>query len=413
MLSAHAYSFRQKSRLAISLSWIGGYTNVITLIATTQVVSHNTGNTTSLGRMIASPMDGEPFHTAFTYALIIAAFVFGAVLSAIMTEKADRRGISSRYIAPMATEGMLLGVYAIFINVWARSHGYVSAGHPVALAQIPPVWIVTLAAVAMGLQNATITKISGAVVRTTHVTGVLTDIGLEGVQLFLWWREKTKSRKLARYGRVLRVSRRHPEFLRVLLLASIFGSFLFGATAGTVLYYHFPGQAMLAPILFLGWIVLIDWYKPIAVVTQLDPMSDPEMALYGIVKSLLPSELGIYRLAHPRANAFHHAPNFQSWVNRLPSHWRVVILAVTPLTQFDGESVADLRIAAQRLKGSRRRLVVSGVNTIQFRLMNDKGLFDILENSDVAPDLEFAIARGIDLLEELSEDSTFRDARHP
>jgi hypothetical protein len=35
MLSAHAYSFRQKSRLAISLSWIAGYTNVITLIVST------------------------------------------------------------------------------------------------------------------------------------------------------------------------------------------------------------------------------------------------------------------------------------------------------------------------------------------------------------------------------------------
>jgi hypothetical protein len=29
MLSARAYSFRQKSQLAISLSWIGGYTNII------------------------------------------------------------------------------------------------------------------------------------------------------------------------------------------------------------------------------------------------------------------------------------------------------------------------------------------------------------------------------------------------
>ena len=403
MLSAHAYSFRQKSRLAISLSWIGGYTNVITLIVTTQVVSHNTGNTTSLGRMIASPMDGEPFHTAFTYALILASFLFGAVLSAFMTEKADRRGISSRYIAPMATEGILLGIFAIAINIWVHSHGYVSAGRTVPLSQVPPIWIVTLAAVAMGLQNATITKISGSVVRTTHVTGVLTDMGLESVQLFLWWRQKTRSRKLARYGRVLRVSQRHPEFLRVLLLASIFGSFLFGATAGTFLYYRFPGQAMLAPILFLGWIVLMDWYKPIAVVTQLDPMSDPEMALYGIVKSFLPVELGIYRLGHPRLNSFHHAPNFQAWVSRLPSHWRVVILAVTPMTQFDGESIADLRIAAQRLKANDRRLVMSGVNAIQFRLMNDKGLFDVLDNSDVVPDLEFAIVRGIDLLEQLAQ----------
>ena len=34
MLSARAYSFRQKSRLAISLSWVGGYTNIVVFLAT-------------------------------------------------------------------------------------------------------------------------------------------------------------------------------------------------------------------------------------------------------------------------------------------------------------------------------------------------------------------------------------------
>ena len=32
MLSSRAYSVRQKSRLAVSLSWIGGYTNVVAFL---------------------------------------------------------------------------------------------------------------------------------------------------------------------------------------------------------------------------------------------------------------------------------------------------------------------------------------------------------------------------------------------
>ena len=40
MLSASAYSFRQKSRLAISLSWVAGYTNVILVILCGVVVAH-------------------------------------------------------------------------------------------------------------------------------------------------------------------------------------------------------------------------------------------------------------------------------------------------------------------------------------------------------------------------------------
>ena len=49
MLSASAYSFRQKSRLAISLSWVAGYTNVITFIVFAVVTSHATGNVTHFG----------------------------------------------------------------------------------------------------------------------------------------------------------------------------------------------------------------------------------------------------------------------------------------------------------------------------------------------------------------------------
>ena len=46
MLSARAYSFRQKSKLAISLSWIGGYVNVVLFISCAAFVSHMTGNAT-------------------------------------------------------------------------------------------------------------------------------------------------------------------------------------------------------------------------------------------------------------------------------------------------------------------------------------------------------------------------------
>jgi uncharacterized membrane protein YoaK (UPF0700 family) len=38
----------------------------------------------------------------------------------------------------------------------------------------------------MGLQNAMITKLSGAEIRTTHMTGIVTDIGIELGKLFYW-----------------------------------------------------------------------------------------------------------------------------------------------------------------------------------------------------------------------------------
>ena len=50
MLSASAYSFRMQSRLAISLSWVAGYTNVITFVVCAVVTSHATGNVTHFGK---------------------------------------------------------------------------------------------------------------------------------------------------------------------------------------------------------------------------------------------------------------------------------------------------------------------------------------------------------------------------
>ncbi len=391
MLSAEAYSFRLKSRLAISLSWVAGYTNVIMLIACDEVVSHQTGNSTHVGRAIGQLALRQPGAVGhlFYFGFLLVMFLLGAVTSAFMTEGARRAGRVSKYILPMSLEAILLSALVMGLLL-----------HPRPLEDGPQV-VVTLsaiAALAMGLQNATITKISGAVVRTTHLTGVITDLGLEGTQLFLWWCDMMSSRRAGRYGRILKVSRRHPTVLRVLLLASIFGSFMFGAMAGTVFFELLGGPALLAPVLFLGWIVVTDYLTPIADVREIDPTADKELtALFGNIQSLLPEHVGIFRLAHHKAGRLHHAPDFGAWVDRVPKHWRVVILVISPLTQFDQDTAASLLKAAGKLKSHDRTLVVSGMNRVQFKTLMDCGITKMIDLENFVPDLEFAIARGINL----------------
>src|SRR5207253_10359046 len=140
-------------------------------------------------------------------------------------EGAERRGRPSKYVLPMAVEATLLCLFATALNL--NTYQQIQTTRMLYLVS-------GLACLAMGLQNATITRISGAVVRTTHVTGVITDLGLEGVQFFLWYRDRVRGRRWGRSGRLLRVSRRHPTAQRLFLLASILGSFLFGAVAGTL-----------------------------------------------------------------------------------------------------------------------------------------------------------------------------------
>src|SRR3954453_8827352 len=161
MLSARAYSFRMQSRLAISLSWVGGDVNVVGWMTFATGVSHASGNITHFGQGVLEAITHRKFSGAIFFGFLLLCFLLGAASSGLMTELARRRGKQSKFIVPMASEAVLLCIFAVLIAVQSHradlSHAMVYAMSGVAC-------------MAMGLQNATITKISGAVVRTTHVT---------------------------------------------------------------------------------------------------------------------------------------------------------------------------------------------------------------------------------------------------
>ncbi len=394
MLSARAYSFRQKSRLAITLSWVSGYTNVVALLAFGSMVSHITGSVTNVGRYLGT---GQ-FRQASFFAFLVLTFFSGAVISAFLIESASRHGNPSKYVMPIVLELLLLTGVGLSFLAHPLSELKASAGWTYALTG--------LASLSMGVQNATITKISGSVVRTTHLTGVVTDLGLEGVQYLSWWHDRLRSRWAGRPGRLLKVSQRHPTGLRLMLLASIAGSFAFGATVGGLVFAWSPGAVIVPVALFLGWIVLVDLRSPIADIRELDPLSDPELRAHGIIKSLLPAQIGIFRAANVRGVIVSHpyrAPNFQVWVKHLPAHQRVVILAIGVTMRFDANTVMDIEQAVKTLHDTGRKLVVAGVTVSHFKTLNEYGVARMMDASNLCPDLEFALARAMAVLELMNE----------
>ena len=387
MLSARAYSFRQKSKLAVSLSWVAGYANVVVLLACGTFISHATGNTAH----VATEAVNRSLSAAMAPAFLVLCFFCGAIASAFMTEGARRRGWRSKYVLPVTVEALLLTLLAMAL----AHHHHVEP--------LEAGWwhaITGLGSFAMGLQNATVTEISGAVVRTTHLTGVVTDLGLEGVRFFNFLRDRTRGRRWQRAGRVLRISQRHPSAQRLALLAGIFASFLFGSVMGAAAYQYVPAAAMIAPVAFLAFIVVMERLTPIADVREIDQLSDPELQLYGIVKSLLPPELGLYRLSHHRADQAHKPPDFHVWSEHWPQHWRVVVLAVSPMTYFNTNSVEDLRDVVEKMHANGRELVIAGISPKQYKILERGGLTGVLDVENFCPDLEFAIARGIELVRE-------------
>src|SRR6267142_2962839 len=157
MLSATAYTLRQKARLAASLAIIGGFVDAVGFISLAGIFTSNmTGNTAALAARIAESNWSAALHFLF----VVAAFFGGSVISGIISVGGQRWGIKSVYALALSRELLLLAVF-LLSGSWAIHHG-VRPGYAI-------IW---LPAMAMGLQNATITQIAGAVVRTTHVTGV-------------------------------------------------------------------------------------------------------------------------------------------------------------------------------------------------------------------------------------------------
>ena len=97
----------------------------------------------------------------------------------------------------------------------------------------------------MGLQNSLVTRISNAVVRTTHLTGIFTDLGIELSQLIFY---KTNNQKEKLIGTVkLR--------LRIIFY------FFFGGILGGILFNRLEFHSLFIPAFLLIIGLYFDFIK--------------------------------------------------------------------------------------------------------------------------------------------------------
>lgn len=150
-------------RLGAFLAFVAGATNAGGFLAVGQYTSHMTGQLSS----IADHLVLGNLTLAIAAAGAILAFIGGAMTTAVLVNWGLRQRLHSAYGLPLLLEsGALL--------VFGMSGASIGVFEPLFL----PLTVVLLCFI-MGLQNAVITKISRAEIRTTHVTGLVTDIGIE------------------------------------------------------------------------------------------------------------------------------------------------------------------------------------------------------------------------------------------
>lgn len=167
-LTGRVRSSRANRQLGLTLAFVAGATNAGGFLAVQQYTSHMTGIVSSMADNLAL---GQ-LELVLGALGALLSFLNGAACSAALINFSRRHQLHSQYALPLMLEAMLLLCFGL-LGAWLQSlHGiFVS-------------FTVGLLCYIMGLQNAIITKLSRAEIRTTHVTGLMTDIGIDLGKLF-------------------------------------------------------------------------------------------------------------------------------------------------------------------------------------------------------------------------------------
>lgn len=146
----------------------------------------------------------------------LLAFLCGAATTSVMVNWARQRRLHSSYALPLLLVAVLMLVFGLV--------GAITLSWPTPFAV--PVTVLLLSFI-MGLQNATVTKMSSSQIRTTHMTGVVTDLGIELGKMLYWNRTGTAPESQVRANQI-----------RLRLFAGLLGMFLVGGIAGAAGFSH-------------------------------------------------------------------------------------------------------------------------------------------------------------------------------
>ena len=216
---------RGNRHLARYLALIAGAVNAGAYLVLHHYTSHMSG-------VVAAMSDDAAMGRVSLFVIgcvSLAAFFAGAVVTTVLIRLARERRMTSEYAMPLLLEALLLA-------------GFGLVGNPFSVRSL--LAAIALVCFAMGLQNAVITKLSNAVIRTTHVTGMVTDMGiLVGRWIF---------------GSVMRRQRmKVADVLSLRLLASLVLLFFVGGVAGALGFERVGWEFLLPLAMALGVLAVV------------------------------------------------------------------------------------------------------------------------------------------------------------
>jgi uncharacterized membrane protein YoaK (UPF0700 family) len=212
-------TLKHNLRIASLLSFVAGIVNVAGFLAVQRLTTNVTGHFA----FFVDELFKLNFWQGFIYFLYIFFFLLGSFVSNLIVEVLSKTNARIIYIVPVIIESAILFLVAAFGQLLISQNSNL-----LAFALL----------FAMGLQNSLVTTISNSTVRTTHLTGLFTDLGIELSQLFFYKENDQKNRLYASIK------------LRLMIICFFF----FGGLLGGILYseIHLYVLAIAGTILLLG-----------------------------------------------------------------------------------------------------------------------------------------------------------------
>lgn len=161
-------------RIASLLSFVAGIVNVAGFLSVQRLTTNVTGHFAFL----IDEVFRFNFLQSFVFLLYILLFLLGSFVSSFLIQVAYKLNINSVFVFPVLLESVLLFLVPLLDPL---------------IYKFPDITACILL-FAMGLQNSLVTSISNAVVRTTHLTGLFTDLGIELSQLFFYKQREQKNK---------------------------------------------------------------------------------------------------------------------------------------------------------------------------------------------------------------------------
>ena len=201
---------KQNVRLAALLCLTSGFVNISGLLGFKVLTTNVTGHAALFAQKLA---EGD-MRAAKVVGLWMLLFLAGAFFSALYIGIVGKHKRYA-YTVPIIVEVIILVLVG-------------SIGHTFDRTIQETEFFAGSLLFAMGMQNAFVSVISGSVVRTTHLTGMFTDLGIDLSGIFY---DRQKGKALLRQKIVLKII-----IISCFLLGGIIGGFLFRMLRYTTLY---------------------------------------------------------------------------------------------------------------------------------------------------------------------------------